>query len=91
MAQWLQSGRRRDVCALLYDADSLTGQQLKSRLEAHYDTHLNPRSFYGGLDALVETGYVETRVAGIHDEYALTPAGAEAVEAHYAWLSDRIA
>ncbi len=56
MSKWLQSGRRRDVCFLLVADGPLRGQQLKSRLEAHYDDRLEPKSFYGSLSALVDAG-----------------------------------
>ena len=91
MTQWLQSGRRRDVCVLLYDAGELRGQQLKPRLEATYDVRIDPNGFYGSLDALVDRGLVARRTDGIHDVYRLTKAGIDGVESHYAWLSDRLA
>lgn len=90
MTQWLRSGRRRDVCALLYDAGALRGQELKSRLEATYDTRIDPAAFYGSLDALVDRGLVSEEPDGIHDTYRLTEAGADGVESHYAWLSERL-
>jgi DNA-binding PadR family transcriptional regulator len=90
MAKWLQSGRRRDLCALLYEAGSMRGQRLKTALESHYDTHLEPQSFYGSLDALVSAGFVERRTEGIHDVYELTDAGRLRLEAHYAWLRERM-
>ncbi|MFP8954209.1 PadR family transcriptional regulator [Natrialbaceae archaeon A-arb3/5] len=88
MSKWLPSGRRRDMCVLLAAEDGLRGQQLKSRLESHYDDHLEPKSFYGSLTALVESGFVEKQTEGIHDVYALTDAGERRVQAHYAWMSD---
>ena len=88
MGKWLQSGRRRDVCYLLAatDGGELRGQQLKSRLESHYDERIEPKSFYGSLSALVDAGFVEKRTAGIHDAYALTDAGRQRVDDHYAWV-----
>ncbi|QFU83226.1 PadR family transcriptional regulator [Natronorubrum aibiense] len=88
MSKWLQSGRRRDVCILLAgSADGeLRGQQLKSRLESHYDDHLEPKSFYGSLSALVDAGLVEKRTDGIHDVYALTEGGERRLRAHYNWM-----
>ena len=90
MTQWLQSGRRRDICALLYDAGTLRGQKLKSELEAAYDTRIDPTAFYGSLDALVDRGLVAKRTDGIHDVYRLTDAGIEGVESYHAWLSARV-
>jgi DNA-binding PadR family transcriptional regulator len=91
MSQWLQSGRRRDICTLLYDAGTVRGQQLKADLEATYDTRIDPSAFYGSLDALVDRGLVARRTDGIHDVYRLTEAGIDGVESHKAWLSDRLA
>ena len=91
MTKWLQSGRRRDLCALLYENGPLRGQALKTTIEAHYDTHIDSKSFYTGLDSLVEKGFVDTRTEGIYDAYALTDAGERALEVHYDWLSGRMA
>jgi DNA-binding PadR family transcriptional regulator len=90
MTGWLQSGRRRDVCALLYEADALRGQALKTRLEDHYDARIDSKSFYGAMDSLVEKGFVEKRTEGIHDAYALTDAGERRVEAHFEWMRERV-
>ena len=91
MSQWLQSGRRRDLCALLYDAGALRGQQLKTDLEATYDTRIDPNAFYGSLDALVDRGLIARRTDGIHDVYRLTQTGIDGVESHHVWLSARLA
>lgn len=92
MSKWLQSGRRRDICFLLAaateDDGGLRGQQLKSRLESHYDERLEPKAFYGSLSALVEAGFVEKRTDGIHDVYALTEAGRQRVQEHYEWVEE---
>ena len=90
MTQWLRSGRRRDLCVLLYDAGECRGQQLKADLEAAYDTRIAPNAFYGSLDALVDGGLVSEEPDGIHDAYRLTEAGVDGVESHYAWLSERL-
>jgi len=90
MAKWLQSGRRRDLCLLLYDEGPLHGQALKSRLESHYDERIDPKSFYGALDALVDGGHLELQESGIHDEYLLTDAGRTMLEAHVDWLRARV-
>ncbi|WP_144901324.1 PadR family transcriptional regulator [Halobellus captivus] len=90
MSRWLQSGRRRDLCALLYGAGTLRGQKLKTALERHYGTRLDPQSFYGSLDALVNRGLIACETEGIHDVYRLTDAGVDGVETHYAWLTDRL-
>ncbi|RDI70839.1 DNA-binding protein [Halopelagius longus] len=87
---WFQSGRRRDLCAILYDAGELRGQQLKRRVEAHYDTRLDPQSFYGTLDALVSKGHLSRRTEDIHEVYGLTERGEEGVESYYEWLTERV-
>ncbi|MDG5760054.1 PadR family transcriptional regulator [Natronococcus sp. A-GB1] len=86
MSKWLQSGRRRDLCFLLAAEGELRGQQLKSRLESHYDERLEPKSFYGSLSALLETGFVEKRTEGLHDVYALTETGERRVREHGEWV-----
>lgn len=90
MGKWLRSGRRRDVCILLAAAEGgeLRGQQLKSRLESHYDERLEPKAFYGSLSALVDAGLVEKRTEGIQDVYALTEGGEKRLWDHYEWVRD---
>ena len=90
MTKWFHSGRRRDCCALLYDAGELRAQSLKSRLERHYDQRIDPQSFYATLSALVESGYLTRRTTGIADAYTLTDAGEDALLEHYEWLSARV-
>jgi len=86
MTKWLQSGRRRDLCIILAGEGPLNGQALKSRLESHYDARIEPKSFYGALDTLVDNGHLELRESGIHDEYALTDAGRRMVDDQFAWM-----
>ncbi|WP_455448635.1 PadR family transcriptional regulator [Natrinema thermotolerans] len=88
MTKWLRSGRRRDICFLLAAAadGELRGQQLKTRLESHYDDRLEPKSFYGSLSALVDAGFVEKRTEGLHDVYALTEAGERRMRDHADWV-----
>ncbi|WP_339104286.1 PadR family transcriptional regulator [Haloterrigena salinisoli] len=90
MTKWLRSGRRRDICFLLAAAEDgeLRGQQLKSRLESHYDDHLDPQSFYGSLSALEDAGFVEKRTEGLYDVYAFTEAGERRVREHYDWVRE---
>ncbi|ELY95344.1 PadR family transcriptional regulator [Natrialba chahannaoensis JCM 10990] len=64
----------------------LRGQQLKSQLESHYDDRIEPKSFYGTLSALVDTGFVEKRTEGLHDVYALTEAGEQRLYDQYEWM-----
>lgn len=91
MGQYHPSGTRRDVCAILYDAGELRGQQLKAALSSHYDRRVDPRQFYGVLDALVDSGHVEEREEGLHDVYALTERGEGALLDHYEWLASLVA
>lgn len=91
MTKWLQSGRRRDVCVFLAAADGeLTGQQIKTRLERHYDERIDPKSFYGALSALVDSGFVEKRADGIADQYSLTDAGRRRLRDHYEWMHEHM-
>jgi len=85
MTKFLQSGRRRDICALLA-GERLQAQALKSALEDHYGTRIEPQSFYGALDALEEAGFVERETDGIHDVYVLTEAGEQRLREHVDWL-----
>jgi len=87
MTKWLHSGRRRDLCAILYDAGELRAQPLKNRLESHYDERIDPGSFYATLNSLVEAGFLDRRTEGIADVYALSDAGKRALREHYEWLA----
>jgi DNA-binding PadR family transcriptional regulator len=89
MTKFLQSGRRRDMCALLA-GEQLQAQALKSALESHYDERIDPKSFYGALENLENAGFVETRAEGIHDVYVLTDAGEGRLRDHYDWLTDQL-
>ena len=91
MSQYHQSGTRRDLCVLLYDAGQLRGQTLKSELSSHYDRRIDPKQFYAVLDALVDSGHVEKREEGLHDVYALTDTGERALLEHVEWLRARAA
>lgn len=92
MARWLQSGTRRDVCVLLAGADGgeLPAQKLKTRLERHYDDRIEPKQFYGALDALERTGFVESRTEELSDVYSLTDAGETRLREHYEWLRENL-
>jgi DNA-binding PadR family transcriptional regulator len=88
MTKFLQSGRRRDICALLCD-ETLQAQAIKSRLEDHYDERIEPKSFYAALDQLESSGFVETHTEGIHDVYGLTDDGRRRLHEHVNWLLAR--
>ncbi|MFC6951351.1 PadR family transcriptional regulator [Halorubellus litoreus] len=89
MTKYVQSGMRRDVLALLA-SEPRRGQQLKTALEAHYDEHIEPKTFYGALDALVDAGHVEVEQEGVHDVYDLTPGGRRMLETHVDWLVEQV-
>ena len=90
MSRYLESGMRRDACAVLYETGELRAQELKQRLQEHYGTRIDAQQFRERLDALVSTGHVEHRVDGIHNVYALTDGGERALLAHVAWLTGRV-
>ena len=90
MGQWLASGRRRDLCILLYGSGGQTTQQLKRGLEAHYETYLSPDQFHGSLEALREQGYVKRTTSGTAEQYHLTEQGREAVADHYRWVHEAV-
>lgn len=89
MSRFLQSGRRRDICVLLAD-EPRQAQALKSRLESHYDVRIDPKSFYGALEALEDAGFVETETEGIHDVYMLTDGGERRLREHLEWMLDHV-
>jgi DNA-binding PadR family transcriptional regulator len=92
MGKWLQSGRRRDMCVLLAAAEDgeLTGQRLKTRLEGRYDTRIDPKSFYGALEAMEDAGFVEHRTDGIADKYSLTDAGEARMREQFEWMRESL-
>jgi len=92
MARWLQSGTRRDFCVLLAGAadGELPAQKLKTRLERRYDTHIEPKRFYGSLEDLERTGFVVSRTDELTDVYSLTEAGERRLRDHYEWLRDHL-
>jgi DNA-binding PadR family transcriptional regulator len=90
VTKFLQSGRRRDVCAILA-GESLGAQAVKAELSRHYDERIDPQSFYGALEALVDAGFVRAETEGIHDVYSLTEAGERRLREHYTWLGEQLA
>jgi len=92
MAKWLQSGRRRDMCVLLAGSDEgeLPGQRLKTRLERRYDTRIDPKSFYGALEAMEDAGFVEKRTDGIAEQYSLTDAGEARLREQFEWMREAL-
>jgi DNA-binding PadR family transcriptional regulator len=92
MTRWLQSGTRRDICVLLAGAEDgeLPAQKLKTRLERHYDTRIEPRRFYGSLEDLERKGFVESRAEELTDVYGLTEAGDRRLRDHYDWLQSHL-
>ncbi|WP_018258098.1 PadR family transcriptional regulator [Halomicrobium katesii] len=90
MTKWLQSGRRRDICIILAGEDGLNGQTLKTRLERHYDERIDPKSFYGGLSAMVDSGFLQKETEGIADEYSLTEAGENRLREQFEWIRGQL-
>ena len=92
MAKWLQSGRRRDICILLAAAEGgeLAGQRLKTRLESRYDTRIDPKSFYGALEAMSDAGFVAKRTDGIAEKYSLTGAGERRLREQFEWMRESL-
>ena len=88
--RWLHSGLRRDICVVVASLDDPTAQRAKSTLARHYDERIDPKTFYGALDALVDAGHLERETVGIEDHYALTAAGRRLMDAHFAWVDDRL-
>ena len=87
--RWLNSGLRRDVCILLV-GESYRQQQLKIALENRYGDRVDADRFRRALKRLVDAGFVEREVDGIHDVYALTDAGREGVEAQFEWMREQL-
>ena len=87
--RWLNSGLRRDVCVLLA-GESYRRQQLKVALEDRYGDRVDADRFRRALERLVDAGFVEREVDGIHDVYALTDAGREGVETQFEWMRERL-
>jgi DNA-binding PadR family transcriptional regulator len=86
--KWLRSGLRRDVCVVVAAAgDDPTAQECKAALEDRYGDRVEPKTFYGALDALVDAGHLRERTDGIHDRYALTEAGERALRAQVEWMT----
>lgn len=92
MTRWLQSGTRRDICVLIAGSEDgeLPAQKLKTRLERHYDTRIEPKQFYGALEDLERKGFVDSHTEGLTDVYALTDGGQRRLQAHYEWLNDQL-
>lgn len=90
MPAWLRSGLRRDICAFVFARDAPTGQRLKSAVESHYDERIEPKSFYGAIDALVDTGHLVRETDGLADRYRLTDAGERALLVHRKWFCETV-
>ncbi|AZH26816.1 PadR family transcriptional regulator [Haloplanus aerogenes] len=86
--KWLRSGLRRDICVVVAGADEPTAQECKAALESRYDDRIEPKTFYGALDALTDAGYLDQWADGLHDRYRLTDAGKRTLREQYAWMRD---
>ena len=89
--KWLRSGLRRDICVVVASEGTATAQQCKAAVESRYDDRINPKTFYGALDALTDTGHLTKTVDGLHDHYELTEAGERALRDHYEWVDRALA
>jgi DNA-binding PadR family transcriptional regulator len=90
MSKWLRSGLRRDICVVVASADEPTAQHCKATLESKYDARIEPKTFYGALEALTDQGYLTSRVDGVADRYELTTAGERALRDHFEWLHESL-
>ncbi|MFB6101959.1 MAG: PadR family transcriptional regulator [Haloplanus sp.] len=86
MSKWLRSGLRRDICVVVASEGAPTAQECKAALESQYGDRIEPSTFYGALDTLVDRGHLTKTADGIHDRYELTDAGERGLRAHYAWV-----
>jgi len=92
VTRWLQSGTRRDICVLVAGAEDgeLPAQKLKTALERHYDTRIEPDRFYGSVEALERKGFLQSRTEELTDVYSLTEAGERRLREHYQWMQDNL-
>lgn len=86
MSKWLRSGLRRDICVVIASEDDPTAQHCKATLEGKYEARIEPKTFYGALEALIDQGYLTAHVDEITDRYELTDAGERTLRDHYDWL-----
>jgi DNA-binding PadR family transcriptional regulator len=86
MSKWLRSGLRRDVCVVVASTEAPTAQECKAALESQYDDRIEPKTFYGALETLVDAGHLEATSDGIHDRYELTAGGRRALDEQFAWM-----
>ncbi|MFC4359451.1 PadR family transcriptional regulator [Halobium salinum] len=91
MTKWLQSGLRRDICIAVAGLDDPTGRAVKREVEKKYEETVRPKTFVGAMNALVDDGFLDREPDGIHERYALTPAGRERLDEQFAWTRDRVA
>jgi len=80
------------MCILLLAAEDgeLTGQRLKTRLESRYDTRIDPKSFYGALEAMEDAGFVTHRTDGSADKYSLTDGGEQRLREQFEWMRESL-
>lgn len=90
MARFLNSGLRRDILVVTYSLEEPRDRELKRELEAHYESRVEPREFYGALDRLVESGFLGKSADGVHDRVVLTDAGERALLDHVEWIRTQV-
>jgi len=88
--KWLRSGLRRDICVVVASEGTPTAQECKAALESRYGERIEPKTFYGALETLTDTGHLAKTADGIHDRYELTEAGERALHDHYAWVTETL-
>jgi DNA-binding PadR family transcriptional regulator len=88
--KWLRSGLRRDICVVVANEGDPTAQECKTAVESRYDDRIDPKTFYGALEALTDAGHLERTVDGLHDRFELTDPGERALRDHYAWVEEQL-
>ena len=80
---------QRDVLWTLFHTGGLKGLAIKAQLEEYYGKEINHGRLYPNLDTLAEKGLVGKRPRDKRtNDYSLTEAGIEALEARQAWQTE---
>ena len=86
------SGVQRDLLYAVAGADSPSGQELRSELEATQSRRLRHGRLYTNLDELVDRGLVEKgSLDGRTNRYELTAEGSRQLRALFEWQWTRLA
>lgn len=77
---------QRDLLYAIAGADRPSGQTVGSELQEYYDSDINHGRLYSNLDTVVDEGLVEKgELDRRTNYYALTDAGADAIQERRAW------